>query len=90
MNSERTISELIGLIYDAAGDAARWPAFLEKLRQGLNSSASNLFVQDLHDHRFNVASQLGFDPQSQRAYNPFDCDEVNSGLVSGDTLEQEL
>jgi len=33
MNSGRTISELIGLIYDAAGDAARWPAFLEPRRE---------------------------------------------------------
>ena len=42
MHSERIISELIGLIYDAAGDASRWPVFLEKFGQVLNSPANNI------------------------------------------------
>ena len=62
MYSERTVSDLIGLIYDAAGDATRWPMFLEKLGAVLNSSASNLFVQDLRSQEFSLAAAVGMDP----------------------------
>ena len=68
MHSEVAISELIGLIYDAAGDAARWPAFLEKFGQVVNAPANNIFVQDLHSHGFNLAADDGMDASYQRAY----------------------
>jgi DNA-binding CsgD family transcriptional regulator len=68
MHSERTISQLIGLIYDAAGDASRWPAFLEKLGPVINSPANNIFVQDLHSHGFNLAADDGMDARYRHSY----------------------
>jgi hypothetical protein len=66
--SERTASDLIGLIYDAAGDSSCWPVFLDKLGRTLNSSASNLFVQDLRSQEFSLAAAVGMDPFYQRLY----------------------
>jgi DNA-binding CsgD family transcriptional regulator len=71
VHSERTLFDLTGLIYDAASDASRWPAFLANLARTLRGAGANIFVQDLHDHRFNVAAQLGFDPQSERSYESY-------------------
>src|SRR5882724_9260365 len=71
MHSELAISELIGLIYDAAGDATRWPVFLEKLGAVLNSSASNLFVQDLRSQEFSMAAAVGMESSFQRSYESY-------------------
>lgn len=61
MPSERAMSNLIGLIYDAACDPLRWPVFLEQLGQALLASASNIFVQNLRSQEFIVATGLGVD-----------------------------
>jgi len=50
VHSERTISILIDLIYEAAGDKSRWPAFLEAFGQAVHSSGNTMFVQNLHSH----------------------------------------
>jgi hypothetical protein len=71
MNSERTILELIRLIYDAAGDASRWPVFLEKLRRAVNSSATNLFAQDLRSQEFSFTAAVGMDSAYQRTYEKY-------------------
>ncbi len=71
MNSERTILELVGLIYDAAGDASRWPVFLEKLRRAVNSSATNLFAQDLRSQEFSFTAAVGMDSAYQRTYEKY-------------------
>jgi len=69
--SERTVSDLIGLIYDAAGDPSRWAVFLEKLGRALNSSANNLFVQDLRSQEFSLAAAVGMDPFYHRSYENY-------------------
>jgi DNA-binding CsgD family transcriptional regulator/PAS domain-containing protein len=71
MHSERTVFDLIGLIYDSAGDASRWPVFLERFGQAMRATGANLFAQDLRDHRFSVAAQLGFEPESERSYETY-------------------
>jgi len=68
MNSERTILELIGLIYDATGDASRWQPFLEKFGRVVNAPANNIFVQDLHSHGFNLSADDGMDASYERTY----------------------
>ena len=60
MYSEPAILELVGLIYDAAGDARLWSAFLEKLMGVMECAASTLFVQDLSNHEEKIVAALGF------------------------------
>jgi hypothetical protein len=38
--SECAMSNLIGLIYDAAGDSSRWPVFLSSFRQTLRATGA--------------------------------------------------
>jgi hypothetical protein len=68
MRSQRVISELVGLIYDAAGDSARWSTFLESLGRELKSTGNNIFLQDLRSQDFSVASAIGMDPFYQGTY----------------------
>ena len=47
MHSERTALDLIGPIYAAAADPARWPAFLEQLGGVFKSAAGILYFYDV-------------------------------------------
>lgn len=68
MRSQRVVSELIGLIYDAAADPRFWATFLEKLARELSATGTNIIVQDLRSQEFSIASAIGTDPTYQRAY----------------------
>jgi DNA-binding CsgD family transcriptional regulator len=83
VHAEDTLFNLIGLIYDAAGDTSRWPIFLEKLGRALKSSANTFFVQDLHSQEFNVASGIGVDPSFHRSYERY-YRAKNVYLIHGD------
>jgi len=68
--SEAVILELVGLIYDAAVDAARWPAFLERLAQLLKGDATKLWMQDVRTHQQgDLTPPPGLDPHYQRLYD---------------------
>src|SRR6266849_5238665 len=71
MYSDRAILDLVGLIYDAAGDAERWPVALEELRRVFKSSASTLYAYDLQRVNGALAVTIGFDPGYMRAYDAY-------------------
>ena len=85
MLSERTIFDLIGLIYDAASDSTRWPAFLEKFRQASKASGTNLFVQDLRSQELGLTAAVGMDPSYQRSYESY-YKTRNVYLIQGNRL----
>lgn len=66
--SERTVLDLVGLIYDAADDAARWPAFLERLGQALRTTTNNLFLQDVRGGVGIHLGTVGMEPVYFRSY----------------------
>lgn len=68
MHSERIVSNLIGLIYEAAGDPPRWQTFLETFGRALKSSGTNLFAQDLRTQKVDIAASIGIDPAFQQSY----------------------
>lgn len=70
VNSERVILDLVGFIYDAAGDASRWPAFLDRLGHVLNAPSLSLHVQDVRSQAGNASPAIGIDAGFQRSYNP--------------------
>ena len=87
MRSQRALSELVGLIYDAAGDATRWSTFLQSLGRELKSTGNNIFVQDLRTQEFSVAAAIGMDPFYRGTYeNHFKSRNVY--LTQGDHLLQ--
>ena len=71
MYSQKVVLNLVSLIYDAAGDATRWPRFLEGLAQTLKASSATLFLQDLSNHKANTGATVGFDPAFNRSYEEY-------------------
>ena len=66
---ESTLHKLIGLIYEAAVDLDRWPAFLARFSQAMNAGGSMIWVHDFDGNRTRLetssvsfASASGFDP----------------------------
>lgn len=68
--AERTIQSLIGQIYDAAIDAAKWPVFLESLAEAYHGPAW-IFSQDLVDSRACLALHVGMDPAYLKSYEDY-------------------
>lgn len=68
MQSERTALELIGSIYDAAGDPSLWMPFLIKLGSCMQTRALTLYVEDVQHHLGQVAARVGFDDDFMMAY----------------------
>jgi DNA-binding CsgD family transcriptional regulator len=69
MSSESTFLELIGLIYEAAGDPELWPNFLRKLSGLTGATVANIGYLDQQavDHQFAYAH--GLDTSDVHRYN---------------------
>jgi DNA-binding CsgD family transcriptional regulator len=66
---ESTLHKLIGMIYEAAVDLDRWPAFLDHFAQAMNSGGTMIWVHDFDGNRTNLetnsvsfVSAIRFDP----------------------------
>src|SRR2546422_299153 len=73
-HSEDTVLDLIGLIYDAAVDPARWPVFLERLRALLRTEHNTLWLQDLWKREgrgVTVLGNIGTDPSYAQSYEEY-------------------
>jgi DNA-binding CsgD family transcriptional regulator len=67
--SEAALHELIGMIYEAAVDLDRWPAFLGRFAQAMNAGGTMIWVHDFDGNRtkldvtpMSFASAIRFDP----------------------------
>jgi DNA-binding CsgD family transcriptional regulator len=85
MGSEQAAVELIDLIYDAAVNATRWPAFLERLGRHVHATATNIFAQDLRTEEVHIAGAVGTDTSYQRSYETY-YKTKNVFLTHGDRL----
>jgi hypothetical protein len=63
-----TILDLLGLIYDAAGDASHWPAFLEALLRAINASKGTLALRDSKHTEFAFACWRGWSNEDIQLY----------------------
>jgi DNA-binding CsgD family transcriptional regulator len=71
VHSERTVLEAIGRIYDAAGDASRWPAFLEGFADAVNGLSATLLSVDLECQRGSLQASVRVDPADQKKYDRY-------------------
>ncbi len=85
MPSQRTMLDLVDHIYGAVEDQARWPSFLEDLAGTLRVSATNLFMQDLHQPRGNAFATFATDPSFTRSYAEY-YGKINVFLIKGQKL----
>jgi DNA-binding CsgD family transcriptional regulator/PAS domain-containing protein len=68
MREMEQLSTLIGGIYDAAIDAALWPAVLANCASFIGGSAAALFSKDAASKTGDVAYQTGIEPYYQHLY----------------------
>jgi DNA-binding CsgD family transcriptional regulator/PAS domain-containing protein len=65
------LSNLLGILYDAAADASLWPAFLQRLANITHSDSAALLLHDVaHDHHA-VSVHSGADPEMLRLYGEY-------------------
>jgi len=64
-----SLLELVGLIYDAALDAQRWPAFLKKYADVIGADGVLFQVHNLDTDQGNVALSFNLDESVSRAYD---------------------
>lgn len=69
------LADLIGLIYEAAVDPARWPAFLDRYAGAMQAEGTGIWLQDLDtdEARFNApdrsfVANVRFDPDWLASY----------------------
>jgi DNA-binding CsgD family transcriptional regulator/PAS domain-containing protein len=82
MHSERALLELVGLVYEAASDSARWVPFLERLSRVLRTPLSALYVRDLSDGHRSVTAEVGFDPAYLSSYKKYYANK-NAFMIHG-------
>jgi len=69
MVSAERLSALIGLIYDAALDARRWPTFLDAFADAVGGTATQLLYHDLRQNRGGISMAIRLDPEARRKYD---------------------
>ncbi len=62
------MTELIGTVYDAAGDAALWEPFLAKLAQTTGAESAALVVHELGTELHTLAASWMVDPEASSLY----------------------
>lgn len=67
-DSEDTVLNLVGKVYDAALDEQKWPSFLEAFAQAVGGCSSILRSADLHAKSATFVASVGYDPAWQTAY----------------------
>lgn len=67
-DSEDTALHLVGLAYDAALDASKWPTFLEAFASAVGGSSALLRSNDMLNQSASFHASVGYDPAWQAAY----------------------
>jgi DNA-binding CsgD family transcriptional regulator len=68
MPSDEVLHSLIQLIYEAAIDADKWPAFLRQWSLAVGAQGTAVVVHDLNGRNGSIDANVGFDPESLRIY----------------------
>lgn len=61
---------LVGSIYEAGADSARWVVFLRRLCEALRSDSSSLLIHDLHSRNATLSAHVGKTPAVSRGAQP--------------------
>ena len=69
--SKRALTELIGSVYDAAGDPAQWETFLGRLAQVSRADSAALLMHNVGRERYTVSASWKLDPEASRSYQEY-------------------
>jgi DNA-binding CsgD family transcriptional regulator len=79
------VSELLGLIYDAAGDPRLWGRFVDRFAEVMNGKMAGLFFHDMEARQGSFEYIARFDPAFARSYHEHFA-SVNPGVPVGKHL----
>lgn len=65
------LSKLLTALYDAAGDASLWSAFLQELGRATQSNQSAVLLHDLSRGAHGISLQWGVDASAARSYQEY-------------------
>jgi DNA-binding CsgD family transcriptional regulator/PAS domain-containing protein len=65
------LSKLLAVLYDAAGDSALWPAFLQELGRATRSNPSAILMHDLGHGEHGISLQWGVETCAMRSYRDY-------------------
>ena len=65
--NKRALTELIGSVYDAAGDPAQWESFLGRLAQVSRADSAALVMHNVGRERYTVSASWKLDPEASRS-----------------------
>jgi hypothetical protein len=68
MGRERQLLDLIDLIYEAAGQADRWPAFLERFAELAQTDMTAFLIHDAANGSADISASARWDPHWERLY----------------------
>lgn len=71
MPSDDVLHSLIQLIYEAAIEPDKWPAFLRNWAQAVGAQSAAIVVQDLKSRNGSIEVNVGFDPECLRTYRNY-------------------
>jgi DNA-binding CsgD family transcriptional regulator/PAS domain-containing protein len=77
--------DLVGRVYDAAGDPTRWPAFLDRLASVFKSTGSTFYAYDFARANGTIAATFGFDAAYLRSYYAYYAPK-NVYMIRGEKL----
>jgi hypothetical protein len=66
--SKHELSDLLDLLYDAAGDPVLWDSFLQQLTSVARAQAADLVMHDMRHHMHTISRNWGLDPEATRSY----------------------
>ena len=66
--SKRVLTDLVGSVYEAAGDVSLWEAFLGRLAQTTRAESAALVVHELGPELHSLAAAWMVDPEASRLY----------------------
>lgn len=69
--SKQVLTDLIGAVYDAAGDAALWETFLRMLAQTTGAESAALVVHELGAELHTVAASWMVNPEASQRYQQY-------------------
>jgi DNA-binding CsgD family transcriptional regulator/PAS domain-containing protein len=71
MHSEQTLTDLVGLVYDAAMDPRRWIPLLERFERTLRAPFCVFRLESASHQTCNFVANIGFEPAYLRSYRDY-------------------
>jgi DNA-binding CsgD family transcriptional regulator len=88
MTTQKKLSTLVSLVYDAAIDPSCWPVFLQEMISVCRGNGATIFFQDLSSQDGDMSLAYGLDPDLLKQYVEYYCYK-NIWMIQAENLITE-